>query len=233
MTGKTPGPAPNDSLKVAEYALGVLPGPEREAFSKRLAQEPVLQSELRAWDEHFAAFADAVEAVPPPRQVLARLEQRLFAGSAAEKPSLWNSLGVWRGLAVASLAGVIAIGAWNFMPRGEGPAAPGLVAQVQGTGDQVKLVAFYDAAKGELRLNRIAGTAAAGRSFELWLIAGQEAPVSLGVLPAQNTDRLVVPVALREKMTGGVLAISDEPEGGSPTGQATGTVLATGQFTAI
>ena len=107
------------------------------------------------------------------------------------------------------------------------------MAQVAGEANTVKLVAYYDEAKGELRLNRTEGAAATGRSFELWLIAGQDAPVSLGVLPTANTTRLVVPVNIRAKFKGGVLAISDEPAGGSPTGAPTGAVLATGQLASI
>ena len=102
-----------------------------------------------------------------------------------------------------------------------------------GETSSVKLIAYYDDATGELRLNRTAGTAAANRSLELWLIVGSDAPVSLGVLPAENTTRVSIPPHLRRKLQGSVLAISEEPAGGSPTGAPTGPVLGTGQLTAV
>ncbi len=222
----------DDNMLAAEYALGVLQGDARQAFARRLEQDAALAAAVRQWDEHFVGMADDIAAVAPPRQVELALEKRLFGQDAQAKPSLWNSLGFWRGLAIASLAAIVAVGAWNVRSPTES-AGNGLVAQVAGDAKAVTLVAYYDAAKGELRLNRTAGTAASGRSFELWLIAGQDAPVSLGLLPADANGRFVVPVNLRSKLKGGTLAISDEPQGGSTTGAPTGAVLATGQLTDV
>ncbi|TNE40885.1 MAG: anti-sigma factor, partial [Alphaproteobacteria bacterium] len=80
---------------------------------------------------------------------------------------------------------------------------------------------------------RVKGAPARGRSFELWLIEGGNAPVSLGLVPDKARGNVKVPAALQHKFANAVLAISDEPEGGSPTGKATGPVLALGQLSAI
>jgi anti-sigma-K factor RskA len=70
--------------------------------------------------------------------------------------------------------------------------------------------------------------------LQLWLIAGNDAPVSLGVLPAQAMVALQVPAAVSARLApDAVLAVSDEPPGGSPTGQPTGAVLAMGPLNAI
>jgi anti-sigma-K factor RskA len=221
-----------DGLLAAEYALGVLQGDARAAFIRRIEQDAALAAAVREWDEHFVSFTEGIVPVAAPRRVEAALEQRLFANAATTKPSIWNSLGFWRGLAIASLGAVVALGAWNLRPSTEIPGG-GLVAQVAGDANAVKLVAYYDEAKGELRLNRTAGNAATGRSLELWLIAGNDAPVSLGLLPVETNGRFVVPANLRSKLKGGTLAISDEPQGGSTTGAPTGAVLATGQLTNV
>jgi anti-sigma-K factor RskA len=221
-----------DDLLAAEYALGVLQGEAREAFARRVDADASLAAMVRQWDEHFVNFAEDIAPVAPPRSVEVAIEQRLFTSVTAAKTSFWNSLGFWRGLAMASLATVVALGAWNLRPQTDS-ASSGLVAQVAGETNAVKLVAYYDAAKGELRLNRTEGTHASGRSFELWLIAGTDAPVSLGLLPADKNGAFVVPVNLRSKLKDGTLAISDEPQGGSTTGAPTGAVLATGQLTNV
>jgi anti-sigma-K factor RskA len=233
MTDRAPPLDAEDSVKAAEYALGVLQGQARQDFARRLPKVPSLAAAVRQWDEHFVALADDIAPVEPPHHVQAALERRLFETQAwSEKTSLWNSLWFWRGVAIASVAAVVTLGAWNFNSSQFQPASA-LVAQVVGETNTVKVVAYYDESKGELRLNRTEGTAASGRSFELWLIAGQNAPVSLGVLPAETTAKFVVPASLRAKVKGGVLAISDEPQGGSPTGAPTGAVLATGPLTAV
>ncbi len=231
-TDSRPEMSEKDGMLAAEYALGVLQGEARQAFARRMEEDSALTAAVRQWDEHFVSFADDIAPVQPPRHINAALEKRLFASPLQTQPSIWNSLAFWRGLAMASIAAVITLGAWNLRPAVEVPAA-GLVAQVAGETNAVKLAAYYDDAKGELRLNRTEGTAVAGRSFELWLIAGKDAPVSLGVLPAEANGSFVVPVSLRAKLKGGTLAISDEPQGGSTTGAPTGAVLATGQLTII
>ncbi len=66
----------------------------------------------------------------------------------------------------------------------------------------------------------------------MWLIAGDDAPVSLGVLP-DGPVRLAIAPDLRPRLAGATLAISDEPPGGSPTGQPSGAVLATGPLTEL
>jgi anti-sigma-K factor RskA len=205
-----------DNITAAEYALGVLQGSARVAFAKRIENEPAVAAVVRQWDEQFAPFADEIAPQTP-----------------SQKPSFWNSLGLWRGLTVASLAAAVAIGTWSLRPLPDAPTDKALVAQVAGEQGAVKLAAYYNPANGELRLNRVEGAAISGRALELWLIAGQEAPVSLGLLSNQANTRVMVPEALRAKFPKGVLAVSDEPAGGSTTGAPTGAVLATGALTDV
>jgi anti-sigma-K factor RskA len=231
MTSRTPSLTEKDNITAAEYALGVLQGEARASFARRIESEPILAAAVQGWDEHFASFAEDIAPVQPPAYIEKELEKRLFASVLPQtKPSLWNSLGLWRGLAIASLAGVLALGMWSLKPF---PESRALVAQVAAQQGNFKLVALYDNATGELRLNRVEGTAASGRSHEVWLIAGTDAPVSLGILTDAATSRVTVPTALRAKLVSGILAVSDEPKGGSPTGAPTGAVLATGALTEV
>lgn len=220
-----------DNIAAAEYALGVLQGNARAAFAKRIENEPALAALVRQWDEHFADFASEIAEEKPPQHVEKALEKRLFP--AEQKVSFWNSLWLWRGLTVASLAAAVAIGTWSLRPLPDAPADKALVAQVAGEQGSVKLAAYYNPANGELRLNRVEGAAVPGRALELWIIAGQDAPVSLGLLSDAANTRVIVPEALRAKFPKGVLAVSDEPAGGSTTGAPTGAVLATGALTDV
>ena len=68
----------------------------------------------------------------------------------------------------------------------------------------------------------------------MWLIAdGAGAPVSLGVLPAAQFAELAIPADQIAALAGATLAISDEPLGGSPTGQPTGAILAVGKVNTL
>ena len=233
MTDSTKPLSMEDSIEAAEYALGVMQGQSRLQFERRLQHEPRLADSVRQWNENLAGFAEEIAPVVPPPRIRVALERDLFAVEPpGSRPSVWNSLQFWRGLAFASLIAMLALVSWTLYPATIAPGS-GLVAQVTGQTNAVTLIAYYDESRGELRLNRTQGMPASGRSFELWLIAGKDAPISLGVLSEAVNGKVIVPAGLRNKIRGGVLAISDEPLGGSPTGAPTGSVLATGALTAV
>jgi anti-sigma-K factor RskA len=225
---------PSPASDAAEYVLGVMTAAERQAFAKRLADDAALRADVVYWENRLASLADDVKPVSPPTSVYATLERRLFAEHAQSKPGLLQSLGFWRGLSFASLAAAVALSAILLtQPRGDGEATSTLIAELAGETKTVRLAVAYDSAAGALNVNRVEGTAAQGRVFELWLIEGGNAPVSLGVLPADARGTVNIPEQLRAKLPNAVLAISDEPTGGSPTGAPTGAVLATGQVLTV
>ena len=80
----------------------------------------------------------------------------------------------------------------------------------------------------KLTITRVSGPAAApDRSHELWIIAGDNPPVSLGVLP---DDQGVI--SLPGAGPGEVLAITEEQAGGSPDGKPHGPIVAAGTLSA-
>lgn len=219
-----------ENLTVAEYALGVLPHDEREAFAERLANEPALREKLRRWEAHFVPMADEYEPAAPPPGVFAEIEKQLF-GPAPGRTGLFARLGFWRAVSFVCLAGMLVFAGLFYNSRING--GPSLVAELRGESDIVRLVALYDEDQGILRLNRTQGAPVPGRAFELWLIEESGVPVSLGVLPHETYAGVEISAELGVRLRDSVLAISDEPEGGSPTGQPTGDVLATGEVTRI
>jgi anti-sigma-K factor RskA len=231
----SPGPPTDeeDYGLAAEYVAGVLPLAEREVFELRLRADSSLRQAVRFWDEQLFPLTEAVVPVNPPQRLLPAIEKRLF--SNAQVDAGWTqSLAFWRGLSLVSLS---ALALATFLYLGplnrQNTNSPNYVAQLAGPLQTVSLAVLYDAQKGELRFNRVAGSPQAGRDYQLWLIAGKNAPVSLGVLPVSANGVIKVNAAIKDKLPGAVLAISDEPAGGSPTGQPTGAVLATGSLATI
>ena len=154
------------------------------------------------------------------------------ADFGAVGPGLWSSLAFWRGLAAAALA---ALALYVAIPFVSPPVAPQrLVASLAADGSDVRYLAVYDAAEGEVALSHVSGERAAGQDFELWMIEGSNAPVSMGVIPVGVSARLPLSAAARQQLDlGDVLAVSLEPTGGSPTGQPTGPVVAAGDLKSI
>ncbi len=222
-------PEDPDKALAAEYVLGTLDGEERARFAARLTSEPALQQEVWLWERHFASLADEIAPLAPPLALQQKMETRLFG--TAPKAGLWHRLEFWRGLSIATLAALVLVVA---VPRFiSPPPQPTSVAELAATDSPVKMAAVFDPAHNVIRYNRVSGTPAEGRDYELWAIIGTDAPVSLGVVPQSETGVIQVSAQLAARMTAATLAISDEPKGGSPTGKATGAVLAVGKLTPI
>jgi anti-sigma-K factor RskA len=224
-----------DDMVAAEYVLGVLPNDERQTAARRIDSEPDFARLVDRWEVHLSPLAEAYPQVEAPASVKAAIDRRLFSAlaqpSAAAPGSIWSSLAFWRGLAAAAIAALAIYVALPYMSPPAAVPETRLVASLSADGSDVRYLAVYDAAQGEVGLSHVSGERAAGRDFELWMIEGGNAPVSMGVIPVGATAHLKIsPEAQAKLATGAVLAVSLEPAGGSPTGQPTGPVVAAGDL---
>jgi anti-sigma-K factor RskA len=158
-----------------------------------------------------------------------RLEATLFQ---TESTSIWQTLWPYALGGVAAALVLWAAVTTNLLVPDD-VFQPTLQAQLQATPDGAGLVlrAQVDSSNGQVQVVRSAGDPPDGRVFELWLIAGDAAPVSVGLLAADATTVLTLPDAVLAVLPGALLAVSDEPPGGSPTGAPTGAVRAIGPLT--
>ncbi|SDF25362.1 anti-sigma factor [Limimaricola pyoseonensis] len=217
----------DDEALAAEYVLRLLSEEDRAAFEARLKDEPALRDLVLDWEAQFAGMADEVEEIAPPPRVKAGV-LKAVSPSSARRPGFWAML--LGGLAAAGLAAILIFGGGLFEPSGQ----PRLTAELVSEDGAVVLVAGVAADTQEIVVEQRSGRPPEGHVFELWLIAeGAEAPVSLGVLEAGRTTRLALPAALAPSVPTGVLAVSEEPPGGSPTGAPTGAVVATARLASL
>jgi anti-sigma-K factor RskA len=214
-------PIDEDDALAAELALGVLSGAERQAAEHRRDRDAAFAARVAAWEGRLEPLAAAFPDVAPPPGLKAAVEVRLFP-QAARQPGLWASLGLWRGLTAALAAAVVALAFLvlrpqpSDLPTGQSALVASLTRQLN---SDVAYAAFYDPAEGQITLTRISGEPGAARDFQLWLIADNTPPQSLGVLPDGPRATVVLPDALRAQMQAGVsLAVSREKDGGSTTG---------------
>ncbi|MEM6712603.1 MAG: anti-sigma factor [Pseudomonadota bacterium] len=229
----------DDDALAAEFVLGLLPRDERVAFEKRLHDDQTLRRSVSVWGETLLPLSSTIEPVSPPTDLYTRIESTLFAVSrASQTENLFSRLWVWRTLSAAGVAASLFLGILLFQTTAV--RAPdelirtALLAQLENEAAALRVAAFVDSQSETLVLTRQSGEAEAGRAFELWLIAGDNAPISLGVLA--SGPRVEVPLSddvQRLLADGTALAISDEPLGGSPTGQPTGDILAVGSVTQL
>jgi len=222
---------PEDELLAAEYALGVLAGAERTAVAERISRDPAFAVLATEWEARLAPWAGAIDEVAPPPSVWDGIAAALPA-PAPQSPGLWQSLAFWRGLALASGALAAACVA-ALIYLGTLPQPSPLVAAIDGGGHH-HFVATVDAERGTIAVAPAAFAAVPAKVPELWLIPSDGKPRPLGLLQADRTVTITIPHALIPHTTrNAVLAVSLEPPGGSPTGQPTGPVIATGKLTRL
>jgi anti-sigma-K factor RskA len=222
-----------DAALAAEYVLRLLGAEEEAACAARVARDPGFAAAVAQWEAAFAGLDDGFAPVAPPADLRRRVEAALFGAPPSLAARFWGNIALWRGVAAAAALAAVALAVTGVpLRRAE---VPDLVATVAPTVGDVELVALLDRAAGTLRFTRIAGSAPAGQSLELWLLPeGETVPVSLGVIPVEQRFAVPLPAALAGRVAPGTeIMVSQEAEGGSPTGLPQGPVRASGSISAL
>jgi anti-sigma-K factor RskA len=139
--------------------------------------------------------------------------------------ALRRQVRAWRigaGIATAAAAALLAV-VITDVTRGTGRAQTEFVAMLTPDGGKPAFVLTVDTAKNTLSIRRVADSAPADKSYELWAVEPGQNPKSLGVVDQASFTR-----PLPYKPQDLVFAISLEPKGGSPTGVATGPIVYSG-----
>jgi anti-sigma-K factor RskA len=224
-----------DKLVAAEYVLGVLGAAERRQAQQRLAHDQAFANEVAFWEERLGAFADTVAPVAPPDRAWTRIARAVRARDpSAARESLWQSLVFWRSFAIGSAAlAAASIGTLTFIAISPAPRAP-MLATLGASSGQPNFVAAVNAGGTSLLVVPAALLTSDPRAMELWLIPAGDKPHSLGLIEPGRPVRLDVPRDLVARINAdAALAVSMEPPGGSPTGQPTGPVIASGKLTSL
>ncbi len=216
----------------AEYVLGTMPARVRRRFEQLMAGDPQLTRTVGDWSDRLLPLDDTTADEEPPPSVWRAIESRIaghVVQSASPAPQLawFGSLAFWRGFAIAASAATAALALYIAFLAGPAPA-PTVVAVLAGHGGEPGWVAMTGPKPGEVSFSAVAPPAEPKpRAFELWGIAGGP-PRALGLLPQHSGNAVTLPAA-QLPPTGGLLAVSLEPPGGSPTGTPTGPVLYQGK----
>jgi anti-sigma-K factor RskA len=164
----------------------------------------------------------------------------------------------WRGVATgmtaiaAMLVALIVVQAYRpeLLPTGLRPKATQQVAQAPApvapaAAAQAQYVALLqtdaaspafiltvDAATKNFTVRKVGAEQQAGKSYELWIVSDKlQRPRSLGVIGSNEfTSRAALAAYDPDVVNQATYAVTVEPEGGSPTGLATGPIVFTGKL---
>jgi anti-sigma-K factor RskA len=117
--------------------------------------------------------------------------------------------------------------------RADAPSAPAqYVAVLQKDGSSPAFILTVDAGTKNFTVRKVGATAEPGKSYELWLVSDKlQSPRSLGVIGGNDfTTRPALAAYDSDTVNQATYAVTVEPEGGSPTGVATGPLVFTGKL---
>ncbi|WP_147124298.1 anti-sigma factor [Shimia ponticola] len=217
----------DDDALAAEYVLRLLTPAEEREFEARLDEDAALRAQVQFWEAEFATLADDLPEAFPQAHVKSNIQDRLGHTAPASRLR-----GFWGWIALPLLATAAFVVFFMIVPILRGPEFnPTLHATLMSADGAVHIEAGYAPDGNLFKVIPEQGSPAAGRDFELWVIgADAPAPVSLGVISTTEESLFEITPEIAALIDGGILAVSDEPAGGSPTGAPTGSILATDEF---
>ncbi|WP_025052190.1 anti-sigma factor [Sulfitobacter noctilucae] len=224
MSDETLPPRDEDDLQAAEYALGVAEDSALDAARDRTRFDAAFAQRVAGWQERFVVMAEGIDPVTPPKKVKRAILSALFPKM---RVPLMQRLWVWQGIALAAMALAAYLAAPLLQPAPDTVPRDVYATYMAGDVDDLELIAVVDTT-GDIALRRVSGQAPEGRVLQLWAVLPDTAPISLGVLPSDETTRVRLPQALQAQIGVMTLAVSDEPPGGAPGAAPTGAIRAAG-----
>lgn len=236
-------PLDHDSspLRYAEYVLGVLDADARAEVAREMLISDEAAAAVTLWHRRLQPMSEEIPSVQPPDRVWRRIQQSLRREAPAREAApparggLWGSLRFWQGLglgASALAAACLLLLCFSWGPRVAPPSAPVafMAATITQSDGHVGWTATMDLERARIVVVPVASPSfAPGKAPQLWLIPAGQKPISIGMITSRTPTTLALDRSLLSRLgPTASLAVSVEPGGGSPTGQPTGPVVATG-----
>lgn len=213
----------------SEYVLGTLHGRARIRFQALLMQHRSLRHVLWQWESRLNTLGSGLPAVAPRPELWQKIQQQLGFNEAElpanvvrmpQPPAKPTNTRTWQWLTGAATAAALVLAIFVVQPKVPGERLQTQIAVVQSE----KAEALWSIELGKNELSIVATDnfkALPDQDYELWMVAADgRPPVSLGLLPKQG--KLTLPrKAILDQVKIAALAVSQEPLGGSPTGQPT------------
>jgi anti-sigma-K factor RskA len=188
----------------AEYALGTLDADERAQAEAMMSIDKDFTAMVEAWQNRLGVLNQMVGSVEPRPEVWDRIRTAV-GHSQSQSPLL--------------------------LPDAPPPSAQ-YVALLQKDSGSPAFILTVDGATRNFTVRRVGATPEPGKSYELWLVSDKlQRPRSLGVIGGNDfTTRPALASYDPDTVNKATYAVTVEPEGGSPTGVATGPIVFTGKL---
>jgi anti-sigma-K factor RskA len=246
-----------DELMAAEYVLGLLEPEALLEARGRIASEPEFAAAVEWWESKLAPLLDELGGAEAGPELWARIETAMSEAGArsdgqngaetgaagGEVVALRRRVRYWQATAAMGLAASVAALVFALLPLMRAPVTPvvtepsvtatptlpPLVAEVPIDDIGQRFAVMWLPERGELLVTAAALTSDGVHDHELWLLADEGAPRSLGVIRPGGVTRVTLTPAIAALIRdGSSIAVSREPLGGKPPNADLGPVVAQG-----
>lgn len=213
----------------SQYVLGTLHGHARIRFQTLLMQHRSLRHVLWQWESRLNSLGGGLPAVTPRPELWGKIQHQLGFNIGElpanvvrlpQAPAKPTSNRTWQWLTGAATAAALVLAIFLVTTPSTTERVQTQIAVVQG--EKAQALWSIELAKNELIVSATANfKPLPDQDYELWMVAADgRPPISLGLLPKQG--KLTLPrKAIMDQIKIAALAVSQEPLGGSPTGQPT------------
>jgi anti-sigma-K factor RskA len=228
----------------AEYVLGTLDIQERKDVAARRRTDVVLDRAIKAWEMRLGPLNDRIPEVEPPPYVFPSIAHTLWGRSVPSPRAAGATISHRRitALGGCALAACLALAVVWFKELPGIPAT--LIAQLQRSAAGALLEdgpniwtpfgfeVSFDFRASTMIVSPVAAGESATLHYQLWLLPRDHGPpISLGLiaLPKTTTSPWLATYP-PDDLLNTTLAVSLEPEGGSPIGKPSGPLVFVGKL---
>jgi anti-sigma-K factor RskA len=226
----------------AEYVLGSLEVEERQDVATRRRTDVELDRAIKSWETRLGPLNDRIPGVEPPSYVFPSIADRLWG--VPSRRAVMVAMSHRRALAMGAcaLAACLALVVAWFKDLPSIPTT--LIAQLQRSaagaalddGPNVwtpfRFEVSFDFRASTIMVSPVAAGASSTLHYQLWLLPQDRGPpISLGLiaLPKTTTSPWLATYP-PDDLVNTTLAVSLEPEGGSPIGKPSGPLVFVGKL---
>lgn len=218
------------------YVIGTMWGRARDRFGKLAVARFDIRRRIDFWEERLTPLAWSLPPETPSALVWQRIRRELgfAAGGRERRTSGWAAIAA----SLALVAVVLGGGWWQAAQRPPEivtetviervPEAVSVALVGNEAGESLWFVSLKPDSREITARVVAAPEARPDNDYQLWLLTADGTPLSLGLLPQSGERTLAVDTAAVAALGDSrMVAVSLEPEGGSPQAGPTGPVLYT------
>lgn len=205
--------------QAAAYALGALTPAERVLFEAHAATCAECAAQVRAFGQVAVGLAHLAPPADPPRAVRGRIMLAIQPSTTSEKPArppTQVAFSVFRGLCAYQVQ-LTATQAQRTTSVIEAPDVIEVVLEGEPAAPQASGLAFISPARGIVFVATKMPPLAAGSAYQVWLLARDARPVSVGLVHPDASGQIAVTLAMPAQTPApAAIVVTLEPDGGSP-----------------